>query len=298
MTSAPPDLLQVQAYLHDKTGQPWASLGIVHTTPQGGGYHEGEDLLIAAGTAPGPQYPGSDYSYTDSPRDLLPTGRLAGGNYASAFDFGGDFPQFLQFNAWMRARMLANDPRTRDVREMIYTLDGRTVRRIDRTGVQGDSGDSSHLSHTHFSFFRDSVGRRAGSDNFMGLIVEFFGGAPGQEDDMALSPSDWETVTALTVGSVYDGGVASVAPSWARQAAPYAMRNVEGRLTALLTAVLKAQGVAQADIDELQARPPAGFTDAQVKQLAAALAAEVDPAAIEATLVDVLGRVGLSVRPA
>lgn len=189
MTSAPADLLEVQAYAHTQTGQPWASLGIVHSTPQGGGYHEGEDLLIQAGTAPGPQYPGDDYSYTDAPaRDLLPTGRLAGGNYASAFDFGGDFPRFLAFNAWMRARMLANDPRTRDIREMIYTLDGHTVRRIDRTGVQGDSGDSSHLSHTHFSFFRDSVGRRSRPDNFLGLMREFFeGAAPApQEDDMAL----------------------------------------------------------------------------------------------------------------
>jgi len=186
MTSAPADLQEVQAYAHTQTGQPWASLGIIHSTPQGGGYHEGEDLLIAAGTAPGPQYPGDDYSYTDAPaRDLLPTGRLAGGNYASAFDFGGDFPRFLAFNAWMRGRLLAGDPRTGDIREMIYTLDGHTVHRIDRTGVQGDSGDDSHLSHTHFSFYRDSVGRRSRSDNFLGLLREFFEGKTQQEDDMS-----------------------------------------------------------------------------------------------------------------
>lgn len=200
MTSAPGDLLEVQRYAHDQTGQPWASLGIIHATPQGGGYHEGEDLLIAAGTAPGPQYPGSDYSYTDAPgRDLLPTGRLAGGNYASAFDFGGDFDRFLEFNAWMRSRMLLNDPRTHDIREMIYTLDGRTVRRIDRAGVQGDSGDSSHLGHTHFSFFRDSLGKRARSDNFLGLLKEFFQGAP-KEDDMSFEDGDRELLVRLNHG--------------------------------------------------------------------------------------------------
>lgn len=184
MTNAPDDLMAVQRYLHDRTGQPWASLGITHQTPNGGGYHEGEDLLIAARRAPGPQYPYSDYSYTDSPRDLLPSGRLAGGNNASAFDLGGGFKRFLEFNAWMEKRMLANDPRTSDIREMIHTLDGRTVRRIDRTWKQGDSGDDSHLSHTHFSFFRDSLGRRDRNDNFMGLIKEFFDGIRSS-DEMA-----------------------------------------------------------------------------------------------------------------
>lgn len=191
MTYAPPDLLAVQRYVQAKTGQSWAALGIIHATPQGGGYHEGEDLLIRAGTAPGPQYPGSDYSYTDSARDLLANGRLAGGDAASAFDFGGGFSRFLEFNAWMRQRMLANDPRTRDIREMIYTLDKRTVRRIDRTGKQADSGDSSHLSHTHFSFYRDSVGRRDRDDNFLGLLREFFDGkaAPAPATGGATMPN-------------------------------------------------------------------------------------------------------------
>ena len=80
MTSAPPDLLEVQAYAKARAGnQPWSSFGIIHSTLQGGGYHEGEDLLIQAGTAPGPQYPGDDYSYVDAPgRDLLANGRKRG----------------------------------------------------------------------------------------------------------------------------------------------------------------------------------------------------------------------------
>lgn len=182
MTTAPADLVEIQHYCHDRTGQEWGALGIIHGSPQGGGYHEGEDLLIAAGRAPGPQYPHSDYSYADAPaRDLYPNGRLAGGNYASAFDLGGGFPRRLEFNIWMLGRLQANDPRARDIREMIYTPDGTVVRRFDRTGKQANSGDSTHLSHTHFSFFRDSQGRRAGDDNFLGLLKEFFEGTEGTD---------------------------------------------------------------------------------------------------------------------
>lgn len=190
MTTAPEDLKQVQVYAKDKTGQPWSSLGIIHATPQGGGYHEGEDLLILAGTAPGPEYPGSDYSYTDSPRDLLPNGRLAGGNNASGFDWGGDFKGFHGFNKFIEARMRANDPRLRDVREFIYTTDGKTVKRIDRTGKQGNTGDASHLTHSHFSFFRDSLGRRARDDNFLGVVKEHFEGPAPQEDEMSQETQD------------------------------------------------------------------------------------------------------------
>jgi hypothetical protein len=171
VTFAPPDLVAIQRYAQNKTGQDFNSLGIIHSTPQGGGYHEGQDLLILQSVAPGPHFPGSDYSYRDAAdRDLAPDGTLAGGDAASAFDFGDGFPRFLEFNAWMRERMLARDPRTRDIRSMIYTLDRKTVNRIDRTGKQPDSGDSTHLTHTHFSFFRDSLGRRDKDDNFLGLL--------------------------------------------------------------------------------------------------------------------------------
>ncbi len=211
MTFAPPDLLAIQRYAHDKTGQDFDSLGIIHADPEGGGYHEGQDLLIRQGIAPGPQFPGTDYSYGDAPgRDLAPDSTLAGGNAASAFDFGGEFAKFLEFNAWMRERMLANDPRTRDIRSMIHTLDGATVHRIDRTGKQSDSGDSTHLTHTHFSFFRDSLGRRDKEDNFLGLLKEFF---EGSEDDMpfATAPEELPTgknvVKSYSIPPVNSGGI-------------------------------------------------------------------------------------------
>lgn len=196
MTIPPDDLKVVQTYVHNVTGQDWNSLGIIHTQPQGGGYHEGQDLLALGDRAPGPQYTFTDYSYGDARavssngvgRDLANSTTLAGvPNAASAFDFGGGFSRFLEFNRWMRDRMLANDFRTRDIREMIYTPDGVNVYRVDRTGRQSNWGDSTHLSHTHFSFFRDSHGRRDKDDNFLGAVKEFFQGIqsapPATEDD-------------------------------------------------------------------------------------------------------------------
>lgn len=206
VTFAPADLLAVQAYARSKTGQDWNALGIVGDTSHqsSGGYHVGNDVLRTLGTCPGPGCAGSDYSYADARavstnglgRDLVDADTLAGDDdAASAFDLGSDFPggydQFLRYNRWLRDRLLAGDSRLRDVREFIYTPDGVNVHRVDRTGRQPDAGDSSHLEHSHHSFFRDSLGRRDRDDNFLGALKEFFGDAVppavttnGDDDDM------------------------------------------------------------------------------------------------------------------
>ena len=74
---------------------------------------------------------------------------------------GGGTHNLRTFSTWMVAQCVANAADTRDIREIIYSPDGRTVRRWDRLGRR-TSGDSSHLYHTHFSFFRDST--KAGRD--------------------------------------------------------------------------------------------------------------------------------------
>jgi hypothetical protein len=178
MTYAPADLLAIQRYAHDRTGMPWDALGIIHGTPQGGGYHEGHDLLHAAGRAP--EDPGSDYSYAESQRD-----RSGLTDAGSAFDLGGDFGRFREITLAIVHACERGDPRTRDVREVIYTPDGNVVRRWDRLGRRS-SGDSSHLSHTHISFFRDAEGRRNQPDNFLGLLRELFEGV----DDVGISDID------------------------------------------------------------------------------------------------------------
>lgn len=163
MTESPGDLVAVQHYVQGRTGLPWDALGIKHGSPQGGGYHEGNDLLSAAGRL------SSDYSKRESARDR------PGTNSASAFDLGGDFGDFRRITLGIVHACQAGDPRTRDIREVIYTPNGQVVQRWDRLGVRS-TGDSTHLSHTHISFFRDSEGRRAQADNFLGLLRELFEG--------------------------------------------------------------------------------------------------------------------------
>lgn len=170
MTYAPDDLKAIQAYCRTQTGQDWAALGIVGDTSHNsdGGYHVGRDVLHALRTAP--EDPGGDYSYTESPRD-----RAGLTDAASAFDLGGNFTRFREVTLGIVAACTRNDPRTRDIREVIYTPDGRNVRRWDALGRR-TGGDSSHLAHTHLSFFRDSEGRRADHTNFLGLLIELFEG--------------------------------------------------------------------------------------------------------------------------
>lgn len=180
VTYAPADLLNVRSYVQGKTGLDANSLGIAgdasHATT--GGYHEGRVDLDDAGRL------GYDYSVIESPRDSHPT------DGASAFDLG-DFSvtidgRTLDRHAVTRAvldALNAGDLRTRDIREMIYSLDDVTVHRWDRLGIRS-TGDDSHLWHTHWSFHRDSEGRRDDDDNFLGLLREIFEGPKPEEDDM------------------------------------------------------------------------------------------------------------------
>jgi len=170
VTYAPQDLLDAIRYLQSQ-GAPAASLGIVgdpaHVST--GGYHVGRDDLAAHGRL------GYDYSVIESPRDRRPTGA------ASAIDFTGA-SWWRSLTLWLVARTAAGTPGTEDIREIIYTPDGRTVHRWDRLGRRS-TGDDSHLYHTHVSFFRDSEGRRG---SFLALLRSFFTGAeiaiPGSED--------------------------------------------------------------------------------------------------------------------
>lgn len=178
MTYAPDDLKAVQAYSHSVCGLGWPSLGVVGDTSHNssGGYHVGKDVLHSLGTAPEDQ--GSDYSYTESVRD-----RAGLTNAASAFD-QGDFEviykgrrvsHHMLIDAVLREVAKPGRGRCKDVREMIYEVGDGTgvIRRWDALGKR-NTGDSSHGSHTHFSFFRDSEGRRDDPDNFLGLMREVY----------------------------------------------------------------------------------------------------------------------------
>lgn len=161
MTTNPTDLLDIRAYCQQQTGQSPAALGIAGDDQHAasGGYHIGGNTV-----------PDSDYSRAESPRDRAITTASA-----SAFDLGGEFDRFQEITLGIVGACKRQDFRTRDIREVIYTPDGVTVRRWDRLGIRS-GGDDSHLFHTHISFFRDSEGRRSAADNFLGLLRELFEG--------------------------------------------------------------------------------------------------------------------------
>lgn len=148
MTYAPATLVAAQRYLQPVTGLPWQSLGIV-ADGYGDSYHRGR-AYVGNGA----------YSVNESPKD-----KAGLSNAASALDIGefdvtvdGRRLTLRGLSVWLVEQCRAGTPDTRDIREIIYTADGRVVRRWDRLGVR-TSGDSSHLTHTHISYFRDSEAR-------------------------------------------------------------------------------------------------------------------------------------------
>lgn len=211
MTSAPADLLAVQAYSRAVSGLPWASLGIVGDTSHNssGGYHVGRDVLHLLGRAP--EDPGGDYSYTESPRD-----RAGLSNSASAFD-QGDFSASYGGRVVTHRRLIdavlaevakPGRGRAKDLREMIYQeREGSSViKRWDALGIRS-TGDSTHEGHTHFSFFRDSEGRRDGGDNFLGLMREAYeptaAPTPTPKPE-ALMPLAYPVAMPVNVGDVVE----------------------------------------------------------------------------------------------
>lgn len=143
MTYAPQALLDLRAYLRPLTGLSDAELGIVGDSNHDGGYHHGWDNRNTSNGVT------SDYSWTESNRDASHKT-----NAASAFDLGM-FSWLRELSVWMVDQCVAGAPDTLDIREIIYSPDGKVVLRWDRLGVR-TSGDSSHQTHTHFSWFRDA----------------------------------------------------------------------------------------------------------------------------------------------
>lgn len=150
MTYAPTRLLEVRAVVQPIVMLPNAALGIAPDAAHVGGYHCGWDDRRVAG----------DYSWSESTRDSSHKT-----NAARAFDLGwfdiqlgGRRVTLIDFNLWFVNELKANAADTRDVREFIYTPDGRTVLRWDRLGKRS-SGDSSHKGHSHTSWFADAETR-------------------------------------------------------------------------------------------------------------------------------------------
>lgn len=164
MTKSPESLLEVRRMFMQRTGLPAVALGIQHYKPDGGGYHEGNDLLAKAGRLD------TDYSKRESERDR------PGSDYACAIDIGRftvSSPTGPVDNrrmvVWLLKQIADDTEDSRWIREIIYSLDGKTVKRFDRLKKR-TSGDNSHLSHEHVSSFRDDIH----SPHVAGLFARFW----------------------------------------------------------------------------------------------------------------------------
>jgi hypothetical protein len=147
-----------------------ASLGIVGNAAHTWGYHIGRDRIYAAGGRGA-----ADYSA------LTARDRAGLTDAASALDLGrlhGSLPELRRFSRWLVAQCRAGAPGTADVREVIYSPDGRTVWGWSRENGASSApvegyGDASHLWHTHISFYRDSRARSK-----LAIFAPYFAPAP------------------------------------------------------------------------------------------------------------------------
>lgn len=134
----------------------------------GTSYHLGKDALRA-----------DAYSIVESSRD-----KNGLTDAAAALDLGwfsitvaGKTHNLRTFSAWLVAQCQAGAADTKDIREVIYSTDGQTVKRWDRLGKR-TTGDSSHTSHTHISRFRDAEN----SDSVTRLLTRYFTEIQGGDD--------------------------------------------------------------------------------------------------------------------
>ena len=152
MTYAPQPLKDLGAYI---VSHGCVNLGVVGDAPHARGgvsYHLGLDQLTP--TAYSRQHP----------RDVAGLSHAA-----SAIDIGkvdGTLRNLQSLSNWLVRRCQARDILTLDIREVIYSPDGKVVRHWDAPtqtiypgGTGSGHGDDSHLTHTHISYFRDSEDR-------------------------------------------------------------------------------------------------------------------------------------------
>jgi len=163
---APQRLSELQTFLKAKTGLKAVSIGIVGNSKHKSGYHLGRDRIFKHG-GQGDEFIAGDWSSDVCSSDLA----------ASAMDIGS-FKGFRRMSKFIVGEARAGAPDTRDIREIIYSPDGKKVLRWDRErGVaskpkEGEA-DDSHLTHTHVSWYRDSQ-----KNDKTGVFRRFFDGGP------------------------------------------------------------------------------------------------------------------------
>lgn len=183
MTFAPASILAARSLIRTVLPEiQLASLGIVgddNHAQTGSSYHLGKSALRP-----------DSYTITESSRD-----RNGLSEAASALDFGwwtrsvaGKTHNLRSFSVWLVAQCKAETADTRDIREVIYSPDGSTVRRWDRLGIRS-TGDDTHLTHTHVSWFRDSEVR-----DKTGVFRRYFTEIGLIEGDLVTTQAEFNTL--------------------------------------------------------------------------------------------------------
>lgn len=192
MTNAPTSILNARKLIKQQIPElDWIELGIVGSTAhaQGGdSYHLGKDQIRARDGR-------NRYSVDESSRD-----QNGLSDYASGLDIGqfkiktpkGTFDQ-RDLAVWIVEQCKLGAADTKDIREIIYTPDGKVVKRWDRQGVR-TSGDSSHLTHNHISWFRDSASRDKTS--IFRRWFQHIGAI--EEDNVPLTPAEIQAIAVAT----------------------------------------------------------------------------------------------------
>lgn len=170
VTVAPDSLKEVRTYVLAETGMDPLSVGIVgddNHQQSGSSYHLGKSALRP-----------DSYSIIESSRDRNGLTEDAAALDIGMFSIsrGGKTHTLRTFSQWLVAECMRGAPDTLDIREVIYSPDGRTVKRWDRLGRR-TSGPDSHLTHTHMSWFRDSTKRSK-----IGLFKRYFREIEGDSD--------------------------------------------------------------------------------------------------------------------
>ncbi|MEU7617177.1 hypothetical protein AB0B27_13935 [Micromonospora rifamycinica] len=280
----------------DPLGDPAWEIGIVGDTGHIGGYHTGSDRIRRVDGAI------RDYSVTESPRDraglTLDASALDVGRFRVRTPLGTfDLPHYSR---WLVAQCKANTADTRHLREVIYSPDGRTVRRWDRLGKRS-TGDDSHLGHTHESSFRDAT--KDGADMAAvkrRYLTEIGVITPPEVPDMTPEEHDW-LKTIHRNSTVLDGrqpiGQTYLRLAEGRDHTPGAkpvshptLTSLSGQLATLHTAQVALLGAVQGvDTKEILARIDAhAAAEKQRDEVAAKERAEL--AARLAALQDLVAR--------
>lgn len=174
MTYAPPTITALARYWTQHGGTNLGVVGDTRHVTKGRSYHLGRSQLT------------SDAYSRQTARD-----RAGLSDAASALDLGrlnGSLGGLRAFSRWLVERCQQNAPGTQDIREVIYTPDGKTVLRWDRerglkSAPRPGEADLSHLTHTHVSWYRDSE-KRAKVGAFAPFFEKPVQPAPPQENSM------------------------------------------------------------------------------------------------------------------